>query len=163
MKSYRWMRWQGASVDWKLKKRGVGAKLVQFPVIFLLRKKPQEIKISLKGASSYSSHRTGTSALLFASSLRQHSPGVWKQCIFFFFFFKQHPRIAWIASFQFSRSVMSNSLWPHELQLARPPCPSPTPGVYPNSRPLSRWCHPTISSCHPLLLLPSIFPSIRVF
>ena len=45
----------------------------------------------------------------------------------------------------------------------RSPCPSPTPGVYPNSCPLSRCCHPTISSCHPLLLLPSIFPSIRVF
>ena len=46
---------------------------------------------------------------------------------------------------QFS-SVVSDSLWPHELQHARPPCPSPTPAVYPNSRPLSRWCHPTISS-----------------
>ena len=41
---------------------------------------------------------------------------------------------------------MSSSLWPHELQHARPPCPSPTAGVYPNSCPLSRWCHPTISS-----------------
>ena len=41
---------------------------------------------------------------------------------------------------------MSDSLWPHELQHTRPPCPSPTPGVYPNSYPLSRWCHPTISS-----------------
>ena len=41
---------------------------------------------------------------------------------------------------------MSNSLQPHELQHARPPCPSPTPRVYPNSCPLSRWCHPTISS-----------------
>ena len=47
---------------------------------------------------------------------------------------------------QFSRSVVSNSLWPHELQHARPPCPSPTPRVYPNSCPLSRWFHPTISS-----------------
>ena len=47
---------------------------------------------------------------------------------------------------QFSRSVMSDSLQPHEPQHARPPCPSPTPGVYPNSCPLSRWCHPTISS-----------------
>ena len=54
------------------------------------------------------------------------------------------------------------SLWPHELQHARPPCPSPTAGVYPNPCPLSRWCHPTISSCCPLLLPPSIFPSIRV-
>ena len=47
---------------------------------------------------------------------------------------------------QFICSVMSNSLWPHELQHARPSCPSPTPGVYPNQCPLSRWCHPTISS-----------------
>ena len=47
--------------------------------------------------------------------------------------------------FQFSRSVMSDSLRPRGLQHARPPCPSPTPGVYLNSRPLGRWCHPTIS------------------
>ena len=47
---------------------------------------------------------------------------------------------------QFSCSVVSNSLRPHELQQARPPCPSPTPGVYPNSCPFSRWCHPTLSS-----------------
>ena len=45
---------------------------------------------------------------------------------------------------QFSRSVMSNSLWPHGLQHTRPPCPSPTPGVYSKSCPLSGWCHPTI-------------------
>ena len=50
------------------------------------------------------------------------------------------------SNIQFSCSVVSNSLWPHGLQHARPPCPSPTPGVYPNSCPLSRWCHPTISS-----------------
>ena len=49
-------------------------------------------------------------------------------------------------SVQFSYSVMFDSLQPHELQHARPPCPSPTPGVYPNSSPLSRWCHPTIST-----------------
>ena len=47
---------------------------------------------------------------------------------------------------QFSRSVMSDSLWPHGLQHTRPPCLSPTPGVYPNSCPLSQWCHPIISS-----------------
>ena len=50
------------------------------------------------------------------------------------------------SSFQFSHSVVSNSLWPHELQHARPPCPSPTPGVYPNSCPSSWCCHPAISS-----------------
>ena len=55
------------------------------------------------------------------------------------------------------------TLRPHGLQHSRPPCPSPTPGAYSNSRPLSGWCHPNISPCHPLLLPPSIFPSIRVF
>ena len=49
-------------------------------------------------------------------------------------------------SVQFSRSVVSDSLWPHGLQYTRPPCPSPTPGVYSNSCPLSQWCHPAISS-----------------
>ena len=66
-------------------------------------------------------------------------------------------------SVQFSCSVVSNSLQHHGLQHARPPCPSPTPGVDSNSCPLSWWFHPTISSCRPLLLLLSIFPSIRVF
>ena len=47
---------------------------------------------------------------------------------------------------QFSRSVVSDSLWPHELQHSRPPCPSPTPRVHSNSCPLSQWCHPSISS-----------------
>ena len=49
-------------------------------------------------------------------------------------------------SYQFSRSVVSDSLWPHEPQHARPPCPSPTPRVYPNPCPSSQWCHPAISS-----------------
>ena len=68
-----------------------------------------------------------------------------------------------LSSAQFSWSVMSNSLQPHELQHARFPCPTPTPGVYSNSCPLSRWCHPTIIPCRSLLLLPSVFPSIRIF
>ena len=51
-----------------------------------------------------------------------------------------------ISSVQFSLSVMSDSLQPHELQHARPPCPSPTPRVHSNSRPSSQWCHPAISS-----------------
>ena len=54
------------------------------------------------------------------------------------------------SSVQFSHSVVSDSLWPHELQHSRPPCPSPIPGVYPNPCPSSRWCHPTVSS--------SVFP-----
>ena len=59
---------------------------------------------------------------------------------------------------------VSDSLQPHELWHARLCCPSPTPGVYPNSRPLSQRCHPTISSSGiSLLFLPSTFPIIRVF
>ena len=50
------------------------------------------------------------------------------------------------SSVQFSRSVMSDSMRPHGLQHARPPCPPPTPGVYSNSCPLSQWCHSTLSS-----------------
>ena len=50
------------------------------------------------------------------------------------------------SSVQFSRSVVSDSLRPHELQHARPPCPSPTPAVYSESHPSSQWCHPAISS-----------------
>ena len=55
------------------------------------------------------------------------------------------------------------ALRPHGLLHARLPCPSPTPGTCSNSCPSSRWCHPNISSCCPLLLLPSVFPSIRGF
>ena len=51
-----------------------------------------------------------------------------------------------ISSVQLSRSVVSDSLWSHESQHARPPCPSPTPGVHSDSRPSSQWCHPAISS-----------------
>ena len=63
----------------------------------------------------------------------------------------------------FSHSVMSNFLWPHGLQHTSLPCTSPTSRLDSNLCPLSWWCHPTISSCHPLLLLPSVFLSIRVF
>ena len=51
-----------------------------------------------------------------------------------------------LSSIQFSCSVVSNPLWPHESQHARPPCPSQTPGVYSNTCPSSQWCHPAISS-----------------
>ena len=51
-----------------------------------------------------------------------------------------------LSSVQFSHSVVFDSLWPHELQHARPPCPSLTPGVHPDSSPSSQWCHPAISS-----------------
>ena len=65
---------------------------------------------------------------------------------------------------QFSRSVMSDSLPSHELQHARPPRPLPTPGVHPNSRPLSQWCHPTISSSViPFSSRPQSFPTSGSF
>ena len=67
-------------------------------------------------------------------------------------------------SVQFSHSVMSDSLQPHGLQHARPPCPSPTPGVYSNSCPLSRWCHPAISSSVvPFSSCPQSFPASGSF
>ena len=68
------------------------------------------------------------------------------------------------SSVQFSRSVMSHYLRPHELQHARPPCPSATPGVHSDSRPLESVMPSShLILCHPLFLLPPIHPSIRVF
>ena len=71
---------------------------------------------------------------------------------------------------QFSLSVMSDSLQPHELQHARPPCPSPTPRVHPNPRPSSQWCHPAISSsvipfssCPQSLPASESFPKSQLF
>ena len=65
---------------------------------------------------------------------------------------------------QFSCSVVSDSLRPHELQHARPPCPSPTPGVHSDSRPSSEWCHPAISSSVvPFSSCPQSFPASEVF
>ena len=69
-----------------------------------------------------------------------------------------------LSSVQFSRSVMSNSLRPHGLQHARPPCPSPTPRIYSNSCPLSQWCHPVISSSViPFSSCPQSFPASGSF
>ena len=67
-------------------------------------------------------------------------------------------------SVKFSRSVVSDYLWPHELQNARPPCPSPTPGVHPNPCPSSWWCHPNISSSViPFFSCPQSFPASGSF
>ena len=69
-----------------------------------------------------------------------------------------------ISSVQFSLSVVSNSLWPYGMQHGRLPCPSPTPGVYPNSCPLSQWCHPNISSSVvPFSSCPQSFPASGSF
>ena len=67
------------------------------------------------------------------------------------------------SSVQFSCSVVSNSLRPHELQHARPPCPSPTARVYPNPCPLSWWCHPAISSSVVPFSCPQSLPASQSF
>ena len=89
---------------------------------------------------------------------------------FFFFFFFLLPKHILFSSVQFSSSAVSDSLWPHELQHARPPCPSPTPSVHSNLRPLSRWCHPAIStsvvpfsSCPQSLPASGYFPISQLF
>ena len=63
----------------------------------------------------------------------------------------------------FSHPVVSNSLWPHGLQQARPPCPSPPPGVCQSSCSLHQWCHPAISSSNILLFCPQSFPAAGTF
>ena len=75
-----------------------------------------------------------------------------------------------LSSVQFSCSVVSDSLWPHEPQHARPPCPSPTPRVYSNPCPSNRWCHPAISSsvvpfssCPQSLPASGSFPTSQLF
>ena len=68
------------------------------------------------------------------------------------------------SSVQFSRSVVSDSLQAHESQHARPPCPSPTLGVHPDSRPSSQWCHPAISSSVvPFSSCPQSLPAAESF
>ena len=74
-----------------------------------------------------------------------------------------HPKGNQFSSVQFSRSVVSDSLRTHGLQHARPPCPSPTPGVYSNSHPLSRWCPTISSSVIPFSSHLQSFPASRSF
>jgi len=86
-------------------------------------------------------------------------PQAWKRSVFI-----PIPKKGNTSSVQFSCSVMSNSLWPHELQHARSPRPSPTPRVHPNPCPSSRWCHPTISSSViPFSSCPQSFPASGSF
>ena len=67
------------------------------------------------------------------------------------------------SSVQFSHSVVSDSLRPHELQHTRPPCPSPTPGVHSDSRPSSQWCHPAMSSSVVPFSCPQFLPASEFF
>ena len=98
---------------------------------------------------------------------------IWKetQSSYIYFWLNRHwnkvcktQRRTFQFQFRFSCSVMSDSLWPHEPQHARPPCPSPTPGISPNPCPLSWWCHPTISSSVvPFSSCPQSFPTSGSF
>jgi len=76
----------------------------------------------------------------------------------------RHDWVTFISSFQFSHSVVSDSSRPHESQHARPPCPSPTPRVRSDSRPLSQWCYPAISSSVvPFASFPQFLPASESF
>ena len=99
-----------------------------------------------------------------------YSEDLWRCCnAFLLFAASSFVSSLHAVSVQFSRSVMSDSLRPHESQHARPPCPSPTPGDYPNSCPLSRWCHLTtssvvpFSSCLQSFLTSGSFPMSQLF
>ena len=95
-------------------------------------------------------------------SLRDYQPVIWNEqnCKQNVVIHRNFIKI----SIQFSCSVVSDSLQPHGLQHARPPCPSPTPRVYPNSCPLSQWCHPSISSSViPFSSCPQSFPASGSF
>ena len=85
-------------------------------------------------------HRRNTENIQKMNSLIYSSNYYFISFTFLFFLFVLPPSV------QFSRSVLSDSLWPHGLQHARPPYPSPSPGACSNSCPSSWWCHPTISS-----------------
>ena len=79
------------------------------------------------------------------STLCNNKRTVYEEYITFINLFAPNKQLT-ISSVQFSFSVVSDSLWPHELQHARPPCPSPMPRVHSDSQPTSQWCHPAISS-----------------
>ena len=99
------------------------------------------------------------------ASVKMVGTGNRKQETSLYFLFKPQ-----FSSVQFSHSVVSDSLWPHESQNARPPCPSPTPGVHSDSWPSSPWCHPDISSsvvpfssCPQSLPASEFFPMSQLF
>ena len=91
-----------------------------------------------RGLLSMGSHRVGHDwSDLAAAAAAVHSNSIQRLVIIAFFFIQ-------FSSVQFSHSVVFDSLWPHESQHARPPCPSPSPRVHSDSRPSSRCCHPAL-------------------
>ena len=105
------------------------------------------IKNHLKTKTLVSPYKAHVTLCVFLSSVTLNQ--FYSHVIWFYSFQHQSQLksiFSYFQSVQFSRSVMSDSLRHHESQHARPPCPSPTPRVHSNSRPLNRWCHPAISS-----------------
>ena len=100
----------------------------------------------------------------FSPDFCQSESKITNTTFFLFTFLPRGKKCLNDCSVQFSHSFVSDSLRPHESQHARPPCASPTPGVYPNSCPLSRWCHPAISSSVvPFSSCPQFLPASRSF
>ena len=118
------------------------------------------VTIPFSRASSQTRDRTGVPTLQGDSLLLSH----WGINIIHFALLLVKFHSVQFSSLQFSHSVMSDSLWPHELQHARPPCPSPSLGVHANSHPSSQWCHPAISSSVvPFSSCPQSLPASKSF
>ena len=129
----------------------------------------------LRDQTHGSCHFSCIAGKFFTAELPRNS----QKIVFFFFKLPSLYYLSWqplqthtqsISSVQFSRSVVSDSLWPHESKHARPPCPSPIPGVHSDSRPSSQWCHPAISSsvvpfssCPQSLASSESFPMSQLF
>ena len=107
----------------------------------------------------YTHHFSYSFPLLYITRYWVKFPVLYSRSLLFIYFI-----YTFISSVQSSPSVVSNSLRPHELQHARPPCPSPTPGGHPNPCLLSRWSHPTVSSSViPFSSCPQSFPALGSF
>ena len=126
-----------------------------------LRYKYKYWRISLTCGVKNKVRLTGTESMVVAGA-RSWRKGVVDQSVQTSSYKMQVLRT--FSSVQFSHSVMSNFLWPHELQHARPPCASPTPRVCLNSCPSSQWCHPAISSSVvPFSICPQSLPASESF
>ena len=150
-----------------------------YPLMILSRqKKEASLSLSNPSLSSYTLASFQTQFLLFHNSQYPFTPKLesWtlKICISLYTLFSSSlkptsvrcllPPATMFSSVKFSHSVVSDSLWPHEPLHTRTPCPPPTPGVYPNPCPLSRWCHSTISSSVvPFSSCPQSFPASGSF
>ena len=104
---------------------------------------------------------TNCSSTLITGKLKDSV--IYKLLTYAYIFIIKISRTSSFSSVQFSRSVVADSLQPHELQYARPPCPSPTPGVHPNPCQLCRQCHSTISSSVVPFSCPQSFPASGSF